>query len=57
LLAITVVGYWTLQPGQDDFGAALSANFTLFVTVLVIVFARRWQQASRAIRSRGQAQP
>jgi hypothetical protein len=57
LLAVTVVGYWTLQPGQDDFGAALSANFTLFVTILVIVFARRWRQASRALGSRGQAQP
>jgi len=56
LLAITVIGYWTLQPGQDDFGAALSADFTLFVTVLVIVFARRWRQASRALRSRGQIQ-
>jgi hypothetical protein len=57
LLAITVVGYWTLQPGQDDLGAAMSANFTLFVTVLVVVFARRWRQASRALGSRGQAQP
>jgi hypothetical protein len=57
LLAITIIGYWTLQPGQDDFGAALSANFTLFMTVLVIVFARRWRQASRALRSPGQDQP
>ncbi len=56
LLAITVIGYWTLQPGEDDLGAGMSANFTLFVTVLVIVFARRWRQASRALRSRGEDQ-
>jgi hypothetical protein len=34
----------------------MSANFTLFVTVLVVVFARRWRQASRALRSLGEGQ-
>jgi hypothetical protein len=57
LLAMTAIGYATLQPGGDDLGAGLSANFTLFVTVLVIVFGRRWRQASRALRSRGEGQP
>jgi hypothetical protein len=56
LLAITVIGYWTLQPGDDDLGAGMSANFTLFVTVLVVVFARRWRRASRALRGRGEGQ-
>jgi hypothetical protein len=56
LLAVTVVGYWTLQPGDDDLGAGMSANFTLFVTVLVVVFARRWRRASRALRGRGEGQ-
>lgn len=57
LLAMTVIGYGTLQPGEDDMGAGMSASFTLFVTVLVIVFGRRWWQASRALRSRGEGQP
>jgi hypothetical protein len=57
LLAITVIGYGTLQPGEDDMGAGMSASFTLFVTVLVIVFGRRWWQASRALRSPGEDQP
>jgi hypothetical protein len=57
LLAMTVIGYATLQPGEDDLGAGLAANFTLFVTVLVIVFGRRWRQASRALRSRSEGQP
>ena len=47
-----VVGYATLEPGQDDFGAAMSVVFALLFGIPAVVLGLRWQAASRSLRQR-----
>ena len=49
-----VVGYATLEPGQDDFGAAMMVVFALVFGIPVVVLGLRWRAASRSLRQRAE---
>ena len=49
-----VVGYATLEPGEDDFGAGMAVVYALVFGIPAVVLGLRWRAASRSLRQQAE---